>query len=256
MALIFAGLLVVSLCYPSPQGPGDNGDFGRLFGSFSTGPVGLEHWPPSTDPSWQARFFSFHHRFWRRDGGLPGGPWRSSSQVLYAPGLLLPLTGRQSYDLTLNTLYLILIASGALWLTLRALGRGIPFVSLGAVALLMADAGVASYLSSFFAESGAWLFLLLLFCSLHLYWQAPSAGRLGLVLACDGLLAATKLAYAPSAALLVAPVLGGALLLRPRSGGGHRGARCSRSHRVCAGRAGVAARSADRGSCVVQLRRR
>ncbi len=49
-AFIITALFVVvvsfNLLYPSPSGPADNGDFARIFGSFSSGPLGHDFWPP------------------------------------------------------------------------------------------------------------------------------------------------------------------------------------------------------------------
>jgi hypothetical protein len=57
MSAIFVGVLTFNLCFPTPRGPADNGDFFRVFAAFSSGPVGFTSPPAPGDPSYDARFF-------------------------------------------------------------------------------------------------------------------------------------------------------------------------------------------------------
>jgi hypothetical protein len=70
IATFFVAIVSFNLFYPSPSGPPDNGDFSRIFASFSSGPLGFDFWPPIENQEvYQKRFYNFYHRFWRHDEG-------------------------------------------------------------------------------------------------------------------------------------------------------------------------------------------
>jgi len=206
----FATLLLANLLHPEPRGPHDNGDFKRIFGAFSSGPGDLPLWPEdTTSDAFQRRFWYFQ-RYWRLDGGVAGVTLPSTSNLLFLPARVLRAGQPDGhFDLTRNGAYLTLALAVALAASLALLRDAAPFVALSLFALVASDANVGGYLSSFYQESGALAYLLLYVCALHVFWQRRTrAALLAAVTACV-LLAATRFAYVPTVALLIAPVLAG-----------------------------------------------
>jgi hypothetical protein len=208
VALGFLALLVANLVHPVATGPYDNGDFKRIFATFSTGPGDLEFWPPDTTSDQFRRRFSYFHRFWRLDGGVAGAALPSTSNLLFlAARVPRGDTPGATFDLTANAIGLAVLLAAALLATLASLRATVPFVALSALALAMSDANVAGYLASFYQESGAFVYLLLYVCALFAFWQRRTrASCLAAVAAC-ALLTATRFAYVPTGGVLVAPVL-------------------------------------------------
>jgi hypothetical protein len=162
----FCSLLIASFCvlivsfnilYPSPSGPPDNGDFSRIFASFSSGPLGHAFWPsPENQEAYQKRFYNFYHRFWRHDQGKEGFAQLSTSHLFFWPGRFLNLTPG-TFDLAWNGFLLTLSVGLALYLSISSVGRVFALFSLGVFAFICADADVSGYLNSFYQESGTFL---------------------------------------------------------------------------------------------------
>lgn len=208
VSVAFSALLLLNLLYPEPKGPYDNGDFKRIFATFASGPDALEFWPPDTHGTAFHQRFSYFHRYWRIDGGIAGAALPSTSNLLFLPGRVLH-AGRSArlFDLTANAAGLCLLLGAALFATLATLRQAVPFVALSAFALLMSDANVSGYLSSFYQESGAFVYLLLYTCALYAFWQRRTRSTLVLAVVTCMLLGATRFAYVPTACVLIAPVL-------------------------------------------------
>ena len=219
-ALIIAAFFVViaslNFLYPSPSGPPDNGDFNRIFSSFSSGPLGHDFWPPlENQEAYQKRFFNFYHRFWRLDAGRDGFVHLSSSRVFFWPGRLLNLTPG-IFDLAWNAFLLSLLAGYVLYISLKSVGSYQAVFPLGVLALIFADANIIGYLNSFYQESGAFLSFLFLVCALHVLWIRRNLSCLLIILVISLILAGTKTAYTLSVLPAIIPMLGGIMFLTPK----------------------------------------
>lgn len=203
----FVALLTFNLCAPTPRGPADNGDFFRVSAAFSPGPVGLEPFPGPGDPSYRARFFRHFLRHWKV-GPVRGRAQETSALLVYAPGRLLPLTGPPgTFDLTLNAFYVAVLLGVVLFLSLRRLESGTARLSLAVIALLLGDANLAIYLSSFYQEAGAYVFTLVLVCVMHLLWERRGLVDLVLFTLAAVALAATKFPFTPSVLVVGSTIL-------------------------------------------------
>ena len=218
-ALAAAGLfflvLTANLCFPTPQGPADNGDFFRIINEFSTGPQGYEYSLPGggADDDW--RYFTYYHRYWlleRPDDTSFKVP--CSSSLLFLPGRFLDANAPPGYfDLTFNTFVLIAALATAMFLLLRLLP---PMASLGLgvlASLILADAGVASYLNSFYQESGGYFFTVLLLCALGWWWFRNSWPSLLALLGTAVLAMASKRPLTVAVAVVVVVATGVAVVL-------------------------------------------
>jgi hypothetical protein len=206
-SVAFVSILTLNLCVPTPRGPADNGDFFRVFSAFSSGPVGLATFPPPEDPSYRARFFRHFLRHWEV-GPVRGRAQETSALLVYAPGRLLPLTGPPgTFDLTLNAFYVAVLLGAVLFLTLRRLESRTARLSLAVIALLLSDADVAIYLSSFYQEAGAYAFTFVLVCLMHLLWERRGLVDLALFTLAAIALAATKFPFTPSVLVVGVSVL-------------------------------------------------
>ena len=157
IASFFVLIVSFNILYPSPSGPPDNGDFSRIFASFSSGPLEFDFWPPRENQDvYQKRFYNYYHRFWRHDEGKKGFVHLSSSRLFFWPGRLLNLTPGV-FDLAWNGFLLTLSVELALYLSIRSFGRVFALFSLGVFAFICADADVSGYLNSFYQESGTFL---------------------------------------------------------------------------------------------------
>ena len=194
----FAIGLIVNMCYPTPAGPADNGDFYRIFASFSSGPFG--------DLSEDQRYDSYYLRYWKLDAGIEGvNP--SVSRACFVPAQLVRIgQPRGLFDLSLNAAFLCLLLAIALFISLRSLSSWTPFLSLSVIALVLADADVSSYLNSFYQESGAYFLSLLLVFALHVMWDRGGLMVVAAVVSLAILLSGTKMAYTYSVPFLVIPV--------------------------------------------------
>jgi hypothetical protein len=220
-ALIIAAFFVVivsfNILYPSPSGPPDNGDFNRIFSSFSSGPLGHDFWPPlENQEAYQKRFFNFYHRFWRQDEGRKEFVHLTSSRLFFWPGRLLNLTPG-TFDLAWNAFLLSILAGCVLYLSLKNIGRSPTVFSLGVLAFIFADANIVGYLNSFYQESGAFLSFLFLVCSLHVFWVRRNLCSLLIILALSLVLAGTKTAYTLSVLPAIFPILVGVIVFTPKS---------------------------------------
>jgi len=206
---VVGGLLIVALCFPNAQGPADNGDFARVFTVFCSAPRDLPYFPDPQDPNYSKRFFNFYHRYWAIGNEHRGAVQRSSSLVLFLPGLLGSRICRaQYYDLAFNALLLVLAISGVTFLVVRRLSDVFARVSAAILLLVMTDAGCSAYLNSFYQEAGIFFFFLLCLLSLFLWSECRSGGRVMCVTILALLLMLAKKGTAPSVAALLLPVLG------------------------------------------------
>ena len=172
--VLFIGITSLNLLYPIPTGPPDNGDFNRIFSSFSSGPLGFDFWPATENQKvYQQRFYNFYHRFWRHDEGKKEFAHFSSSSLFFLPGRCLNLTPG-IFDLAWNTFFLILLGGGVLYLCLEKIHESMAIFSMGALALLFADVNIAGYLNSFYQESGTFLSFLLWIWFLHVFFAHRS----------------------------------------------------------------------------------
>lgn len=208
VALAFLALLVANFVYPVAKGPYDNGDFKRIFATFSSGPGELSFWPADTRSEEFQRRFWYFHRFWRLDGGVADAALPSSSNLLFVAARM-PRGGAPgaTFDLTANAIGLGTVLAAALFVTLASLRATVPFVALSALALAMSDANLSGYLASFYQESGAFAFLLLYVCALFAFWQHRTRLTCLAAVAACALLTATRFAYVPTGVPIVAPVL-------------------------------------------------
>jgi hypothetical protein len=206
---VVGGLLIVALCFPNAQGPADNGDFARVFTVFCSAPRDLPYFSSPGEPSYSKRFFNFYHRYWAIGDEHRGAVQRSSSLVLFLPGLLGPLVCRaQYYDLAFNALLLALGISCVTFLVVRRLSDVFVRVSAVILLLVMTDAGCSAYLNSFYQEAGIFFFFLLCLLFLFLWSERRSGGRVMCVTIVGLLLMLAKNGAAPSVAALLLPVLG------------------------------------------------
>jgi hypothetical protein len=202
VSAVFVAVLILNLCYPTPRGAADNGDFARVFRAFASNPLGFPRIPARTDPSYRRRFFREYHRYWKITR-QPSGAQPTTSLLLYAPARYVRLGQPLRYfDLTLSTAYAAVLLGGILFLVLRRLRSTAAFVSLSSIALIMSDCQVSIYVNSFYQESGAWAFTLLALCLLHLLWERSTLLWVALFTGAIGLLACTKFAFTPSAVLV------------------------------------------------------
>jgi len=210
VSLLFAALLLANLLYPVPKGPYDNGDFKRIFATFSSGPRDLPFWPPDTTSTDFYRRFSFYHRYWRLDDGVPGAALPSTSNLLFLPARVVR-AGQPAtfFDLTANSIYLSALLAAGLFLSLLSLRDPVPFAALSLFALLMSDANLSGYVNSFYQESGAFVYLFLYVCALHVFWQRRTRTTFVLAAGLCVLLAGTKFAYVLTACAVIAPALAG-----------------------------------------------
>jgi hypothetical protein len=207
VSVAFVCILTFNLCLPTPRGVADNGDFFRISSAFSPGPVGLTAFPEPDDPSYRARFFRHFLRHWQV-GPVRGRAQETSALLVYAPGRLLPLTGPPgSFDLTLNAFYVAVLLGATLFVSLRRLESGTARLSLAVIALLLSDADVAIYLSSFYQEAGAYAFTFVLVCLMHLLWERRRLVDLVLFTLAAMALAATKFPFTPSVLVVGLSVL-------------------------------------------------
>lgn len=212
IAGFFVGIVAFNFLYPLPSGPADNGDFNRIFSSFSSGPLGFDFWPPPENQEvYQKRFYNYYHRFWRHDEGKDGFVHLSSSRFFFWPGRLFNLTPGV-FDLAWNGFLLILLGGLTLFLSIRMVGRSFGVFSLGVFAFMSADANISGYLNSFYQESGAFLSFLALVCVLHVFWVHPSLFSLLILLFLSLILAGTKIAFTPSVLPAILAILAGAIL--------------------------------------------
>ena len=218
VSILFAFGVSLSLLYPSPVGPPDNGDFARIFASFSSGPIGLDFRPtPQDQEAYRKRFFNFYHRFWQLDNGRPGfAQTVSSSHPFFWPGRFGNLTPGV-FDLAWNTFLLIFIAGCILFVTLRNMAGYSSFFSVTAVTLIFADVNIVGYVNSFYQESGAFLSFIVLIYSLHYLWVHRTALSLGMVCASALMLIGSKVAYSLSVLPAMFPLLLGVALYTGRN---------------------------------------
>jgi hypothetical protein len=217
IAVFFVGIVSFNLLYPSPTGPPDNGDFNRIFASFSSGPVGHDFWPSlENQDAFQKRFHNFYHRFWRHDEGKKGDVHFSSSRLFFWPGRLLSLTSG-IFDLAWNGLLLTLLAGCVLYFSLKNVDGTLAVFSLGVLAFIFADANIAGYLNSFYEESGAFLSFFFLVCVLHVFWIRRNLPSLVIIFVLSLILAGTKMAYTLSVLPAILPILAGVILFTPKS---------------------------------------
>ncbi len=217
---LFLTVSSYNLFFPFPTGPADNGDFTRIFASFSTGPIHCKFWPPQAErQEFRERFFNYYHRFWRHDEGKSGFVHTSSSRFCFWPGRLFG-TKPGAFDLAWNAFLLLLATSAVLCVCLRKTKDLCAVLSLGTFAVLMSDVNIAGYVNSFYQESGLFLSFLILIFALHVFFVRRSRLVLSVVSVITLMLAATKVTSVPSVLVCVPLILTGIAFLSP--GAAHR----------------------------------
>lgn len=207
VAVVFCALSIWNLCYPQAQGLSDQGDFVRIFASFSSGPASLAFWPAPDDPTSRLRFFHFYLRKWRLDGGVAPWPDATTSVLLYFPERLIRVADDAFFDLCRSTAYDAALLALLLFVCLRGISAAAPFLCLAFAALVLSDLRVGWMLNSFYEESGVYFFLLACFATILAWLDRPSAVRwLGCVISL-GLLSGTKLVVVPSAVAIALGVI-------------------------------------------------
>ena len=110
-SFLFLVTVSLNLLIPTAAGPADNGDFNRIFSSFSTGPVGLDYWPPSENQAaYQERFYNHYHRFWRFGTEYKRFAQPSTSRLFFWPGRVLR-SRTDVFDLAWNAGLLTFLAA-------------------------------------------------------------------------------------------------------------------------------------------------
>jgi hypothetical protein len=211
----FVIIVSINILYPLPSGPPDNGDFNRIFDSFSSGPVGHDYWPSIEDQgAYQKRFFNYYHRFWRFDGGKGFG-YLSSSRLFFWPGRIINLTPG-TFDLAWNAFLQTLFLGCILYLVVKSIKGTAASFSLGGLVFIFADAHISGYLNSFYEESGAFFSFFCLLCALHVFWFFRNRFSLFIILVFSIILAGTKISYTLSVLPAIFPTLIGAIIWFPK----------------------------------------
>ena len=199
VGLAFVAIVLANLMVPEPRGPADQGDFTRIFASFSSGPRGLPLWPAPGDPRVEERFFHQYLRHWTYGATSSELARATSSHLLFLPERIRGwIFGRREFDLAANTFFLVVALGFILAGALATLTGVVPFLTLSLAALVVADLRIAWYLNSFFSEAGALFFAFVWLCLSLTWWETRSRALLVASLAALTLLAATKLPYGPS----------------------------------------------------------
>lgn len=181
-------LLIVALGAQWDRGLADNGDFSRIMTWFVSKPVGFEtNWPPAGTAEWQRRFFAYYLPAWQFDFPPGTRPVYSSVLLLWLPGIALNyLLYPSTLHLALMSLLPRLLLIGCLILLLAWIGRRCAtagerlsvLLTLGLpAALFLAAPDYVAYLNSFYQETGAFVFLLLLLGALVALRARPAGPR-------------------------------------------------------------------------------
>lgn len=197
LILLAAGLIACQILLPPAVGLADNGDFPKIAGRFSLGPE---------DTSYDSRFFFLNLRYAYR----PAYHWNSqipSSEVALAalPAWTSRLLGKDGFDLrALGVVHALLFVSAFALLLLFLRQRpklcriGLPLL----VLFLFTDLAYVSYFNSFYADAGAFVFLLLTVVSALLLTDRVELGWLLLF----GIAAAFLITSKSQHALLAVPL--------------------------------------------------
>lgn len=215
IAAFFVAIVAFNFLYPLPSGPPDNGDFNRIFVSFSSGPLGHDYWPSTENQeAYQKRFFNYYHRFWHFDGGKGFG-YLSSSRLFFWPGRIINLTPG-TFDLAWNAFLQTLFLGCILYLCVKHVKGTAASFSLGGLVFIFTDANISGYLNSFYEESGAFFSFFCLLCALHGFWFFRNRFSLFIILVFSIILAGTKISYTLSVLPAIFPTLIGAIIWSPK----------------------------------------
>lgn len=173
--------------FQTNTGLADNGDFMRMAGWFSSGPIGFKQsWPPAGTPEFDLRFYHYWLPYWKLDFPLKGH-YFSSVILLWYPGIVIHpvlFTSPVLY-LPIMSVFPKALTLVFLWLTLTFIGKyskvkTIPALTIaGPLTLLLTTTDVAAYFNSFYQETASLVFLLFVLTSV-VYFQ-PRSGRLGFI---------------------------------------------------------------------------
>ncbi|MGE0449888.1 MAG: hypothetical protein AB7Q29_09940 [Vicinamibacterales bacterium] len=185
-------------------GLADNGDYTRVMGTITSGPIGITaNWPEPGTADWSRRFFSHWLPYWRLDWPLESP--RTSAVLLWIPGaglsaammppgvLWMPLLGAP-----IKIALLVLIGLLLAWIERRAVR---PLVSTTVIAvpfaLLVSTTDVVAYINTFYREAASAVYLFAFIASLLWLRARPSTSpsaspRAGLCLILLALLMSAK----------------------------------------------------------------
>jgi len=183
LVVLFIGMYF----FQANTGLADNGDFMRMAGWFSSGPIGFkQNRPPAGTPEFDLRFFHYWLPYWKLDFPLKGH-YFSSVILLWYPGIVIHpvlFTSPVLY-LPIMSVFPKALTLVFLWLTLTFIGKyskvkTVPALTIaGPLTLLFTTTDVAAYFNSFYQETASLVFLLFVVASVA-YFQ-PGSGRLGFI---------------------------------------------------------------------------
>lgn len=162
------------------MGIADNSDFTRIMTHFTSGPVNLEqNWPnPQENPeAWQRRFFNYWIPHWRLDFPTMSPSMNSSTIFLWYPGVALNYLFYSKSVLSMQFIALVprLLMVGAIWGLLRWIWRESDrpiLLTLSfalPLAVVVSSADYTTFFSSFYFETGSFIYgLMLIVALLHL----------------------------------------------------------------------------------------
>jgi hypothetical protein len=180
------GLIVILVLLYTVQnnvGLADNGDWMRVAGWFSSGPVGFEtNWPQFGTPEWNLRFYRYWLPYWNLDFPFKTSLF-SSALLLWYPGVIL---NRFFFSYTILYLPLVSLFPKALtivflWLVFAYVDRHskvktIPAITLGGpLVLIFSCTDIVAYSNSFYQETASLIFFLFTILSIILIQEQPAA---------------------------------------------------------------------------------
>jgi hypothetical protein len=176
--------LVLSFVVQLDIGLADNGDYTRVMGPITSGPIGFNSRPtPGTPESFQ-RFFHYWLPYWRLDGPVD---WpRTSELLLWLPGawlssalfsrnvLWMPVLG-----LPIKALLIVSVLGVLAWIERRASHcRSIlTLVIAGPLVLLLSTTDFVAYINTFYREAGSTTYLLAFLASTLFLKVNPHSSR-------------------------------------------------------------------------------
>ena len=182
-------------------GLADNGNFSAAITSFSSGAAGFEqNWPESGTQEWRERFFNYWLPEWKLDWKLHPAEVKTSTALLWIAGAVLNTLIYSAQILYLPVVSLVprILLLAALLLFFRwadgqenhrlfhLLGIGIPLT------LLFTSFDYTAWFNSFYLETGAFIYLVLLLISLVSFIKRRTIANTLLSILFLALLAASK----------------------------------------------------------------
>lgn len=175
--VLFILVLIIGFYFQHNLGLADNGDFTRIMTWFTSGPIGIEpNWPSPNTQEWQRRFFNYWLPYWKLD--FPGkAEMKSSSLLLWLPGVLLNyylvsphilyLHSLSLFPKFLLVLYLLLVFY---WIDTSELNNRVKmplYITVCIPLILMfVNTDYVAYFNSFYCETASIIFLFTFLVSL------------------------------------------------------------------------------------------